>query len=186
MKDIYFIKNIFLLFIFISINTLFTKNVVASTYKIAFCRDYSDEKTAYWFNSRYRYEWELNYQFCIQNSNALIKAYEFSKLSWIEQFRIKEKEKREALEKKREALEKKRYRALQEKRRLERVENNRIVQEKNKDAYYIRQYKKFKTYEDICLNKPPLSPSYDFDFITYKNLKRKYNWDLIRKTYNIK
>ena len=176
-----YIKRSCLLFTFIFGTTLFVDDVFAST-KGAFCRDYSDEKTPYWFNSRYRYEWEKNYQYCLQNADYLIEMYEFGKLSWREQDRIiKDIEK-----KNKEALEKKRLREIEEKERLERIANPREPRKpRDMNAYYVRQYIKFKTYEDICLNNPPLNPNYDFDCITYRELKGKYNWDLIKRTYKL-
>jgi len=41
----------------------------------SFCRGYADQETS-WFESRYEYEWDKNYDYCKYYEDELIRAYE--------------------------------------------------------------------------------------------------------------
>ena len=126
-------KNWLLIGLFSSISLLQNQLIAGSN--SSFCADWAEENTS-WFASKYRYEYSKNYNYCLGNANYLIEQYEWNKLPFWEQRRIKAEEKRarEAELESQRAKEARKMKALLRKQRQE--ENQR-----KQRAIYINNLK---------------------------------------------
>ncbi len=126
-------KNWLLIGLFSSISLLQNQLIAGSN--SSFCADWAEENTS-WFASKYRYEYSKNYNYCLSNANYLIEQYEWNKLPFWEQRRIKAEEKRarEAELESQRAKEARKMKALLRKQRQE--ENQR-----KQRAIYINNLK---------------------------------------------
>ena len=126
-------KN-WLLIVLFSLIPLLQNQLIAGS-NSSFCADWAEENTS-WFASKYRYEYSKNYNYCLSNANYLIEQYEWNKLPFWEQRRIKAEEKRarEAELESQRAKEARKMKALLRKQRQE--ENQR-----KQRAIYINNLK---------------------------------------------
>ena len=126
-------KNWLLIGLFSSISLLQNQLIAGSN--SSFCADWAEENTS-WFASKYRYEYSKNYNYCLGNANYLIEQYEWNKLPFWEQRRIKAEEKRA-----REAeLE---YQRAKEERKMKALLRKQIQEENQRKqrAIYINNLK---------------------------------------------
>ena len=126
-------KNWLLIGLFSSISLLQNQLIAGSN--SSFCADWAEENTS-WFASKYRYEYSKNYNYCLSNANYLIEQYEWNKLPFWEQRRIKAEEKRA-----REAeLE---YQRAKEERKMKALLRKQIQEENQRKqrAIYINNLK---------------------------------------------
>ena len=126
-------KNWLLIGLFSSISLLQNQLIAGSN--SSFCADWAEENTS-WFASKYRYEYSKNYNYCLGNANYLIEQYEWNKLPFWEQRRIKAEAKRA-----REAeLE---YQRAKEERKMKALLRKQIQEENQRKqrAIYINNLK---------------------------------------------
>ena len=126
-------KNWLLIVLFSSIPLLQNQLIAGSN--SSFCADWAEENTS-WFASKYRYEYSKNYNYCLSNANYLIEQYEWNKLPFWEQRRIKAEEKR-AREAELESQRAKKARKMKALLRKQRREENQRKQR----AIYINNLK---------------------------------------------